>query len=702
MPKNVILAVSIVLAAHGVICNPAQAEPPVRDLSWFLQRMRSVEELPALEASHTAMASTWDRGGGNFDGWDFKRIERKVTTHGVYAIQGEWMQVIESTGKLAPFDMTIFDNSFSAGAILWWREAKLGDKIVLAFDAPEAGRYQIMGYFTKSRDYGIGQFYVNGEKSTKVDCYDPQVVPSGPINLGAFELKEKDNRLTIEMAGSNPEAIRGYLFGVDCLVLLKPGQGAPSQNEIVTISDGRNILLDIDGPGCLHRIFLGQVAEPQTGTRIQIFLDHAEQPVIDIPLLEFFDDEKGPFPYPLVFFKSYPGMLFPIPYAKHCKVQLVNPDYGKPNWKSAAWSNYWQVVHTTYPPNTPVKSLTWPPDETQQREIELTCKAWLKAESSPPEMDQPTTDETFSLESGQTKRIALDGCGVIRQLRLATEPATPEVLCGLRLRIAFDGAELPSVDVPVGYFFGHAHTGHGKRAESIAAVLGRRPAGKTKYDCNFHSLLLGATDTEAYSCFPMPFDGGVVLELENRSSQKIDKLQLRLEVQQRDALPADWGRFHVTWNEHRAGTHAVPKFGPQNVPGNVVLDRRGRGKYVGMMLHVDWPHEFWWGEGDWLIWTDEADWPPSYHGTGSEEYFNSGWCQFDRKAVSGFVSLRPGHPMVYSFHLNDAFQFQKNVRVVEEQVGLGEGEGIIRQQNPTWGSTAYWYAMPALSAESKN
>jgi len=97
----------------------------------------------------------------------------------------------------------------------------------------------------------------------------------------------------------------------------------------------------------------------------------------------------------------------------------------------------------------------------------------------------------------------------------------------------------------------------------------------------------------------------------------------------------------------------------------------------------------------------EDGWPPSYHGTGSEECFNSGWCKFDRKAVSGFVSLRPGHPTVYSFHLNDAFQFQENIRVVEEQMGLGEGDTMIRNQNPIWGSTAYWYALPARPAESR-
>jgi hypothetical protein len=62
---------------------------------------------------------------------------------------------------------------------------------------------------------------------------------------------------------------------------------------------------------------------------------------------------------------------------------------------------------------------------------------------------------------------------------------------------------------------------------------------------------------------------------------------------------------------------------------------------------------------------------------------------------------RPGHPTVQSFHLNDAFQFQENIRVVEEQMGLGAGDTIIRKQNPVWGSTAFWCALPARPAESR-
>lgn len=70
--------------------------------------------------------------------------------------------------------------------------------------------------------------------------------------------------------------------------------------------------------------------------------------------------------------------------------------------------------------------------------------------------------------------------------------------------------------------------------------------------------------------------------------------------------------------------------------------------------------------------------------------------------MSGFVTLRPGHPIVYSFHLNDAFQFQRNALVVEEEMG-NEPEAVerIAKQHPVWGSTAFWYSLPARPAESR-
>ena len=165
------------------------------------------------------------------------------------------------------------------------------------------------------------------------------------------------------------------------------GDGTDFKNIVKPSADspGRNILLDAAGPGCIHRIFVGVLSEQQAGTRIQVFLDHSPKPLFDMPILEFFSDTEGPFPYPLVFHKSYPGTLFPIPFEKHCLVQLVNEGFGKPDWNDAAWSNYWQIVYTRYPETMKVKSLAWPPSEAEKKEVDSTAQAWLEAEAKPPD-----------------------------------------------------------------------------------------------------------------------------------------------------------------------------------------------------------------------------------------------------------------------------------------------------------------------------
>ncbi|MBM4039895.1 MAG: DUF2961 domain-containing protein [Planctomycetes bacterium] len=432
------------------------------------------------------------------------------------------------------------------------------------------------------------------------------------------------------------------------------------------IEGTRNVLLDEDGPGCIHRIFTGRLGPPVKGTRIQIVLDHAPSAIFDMAVDDFFAEKGGPFPYPLVFHRTYPGTLFPIPFQKHCLVTLVNP--GAKNW-----GNYWQVTWTRYGATSQVRSLTWPLTEAEQSEAAKTADAWLAAESGPPA--QPATwaiARDFSLGKGEACDVTLDGCGVVRQLRVAVEPATPETLRGIRLKAFWDGSTMASVDVPLGYLFGHGDHAHAE---------GTR----------FNSLLLGVTERDAYSCFPMPFARGAVLRFENLSPAAVDKLRVLLDAESRESLPTTWGRFHATWTERPANEADAPRHNRQNV--HVALDRSGfAGKYVGTLLQVHWFLGGWWGEGDWLIWTDESGWPPSYHGTGSEEYFNSGWCRFDRKAVSGFVKTHPGDVAVYSFHLNDAFQFRENIRVVEETLVPGQ---------PLWGTTAYWYALPAQPAGSR-
>ena len=368
------------------------------------------------------------------------------------------------------------------------------------------------------------------------------------------------------------------------------------------IEGNTNTILDIDGPGCIHRIFTGLIDERFDSTRIQIYLDHSEIHLFDMTLTEFFDDRYSPFTYPLVFVKSYPGTLMPIPFNKNITVKVVNKLYGTDDWILGMWGVYWQFTYTKFQDDVEVGSLNWPLNDKEQAELEQTCEAWLEAESAhPPAPEEWFMQKTATLQPGKSLEINLHNTGVIEQMRIAAWPDSPEVLNKLRVKMYWDGCELPAVDVPLGQMFGYGETGHNRDDSSIAAVMGKWPVAEEflqtepqAYNTNYHSLLLGMTDKEVYCMFRMPFSDGAKIELVNTGNSVAEQVEIKLDVNNMKSIPDDWGRFQVIWSQNLAATEATPKFGLQNVPGKVFLNRRGKGKYVGSMLQVEWPYEKWW------------------------------------------------------------------------------------------------------------
>jgi hypothetical protein len=100
--------------------------------------------------------------------------------------------------------------------------------------------------------------------------------------------------------------------------------------------------------------------------------------------------------------------------------------------------------------------------------------------------------------------------------------------------------------------------------------------------------------------------------------------------------PRDLGRFHAQWRRENPLTPKEgadpnnPRWNGANIDGAenyVALAARGAGQLVGIHLQVDNLGGEWYGEGDDMIWVDadpETAWPPTYHGTGSEEVFGGG------------------------------------------------------------------------------
>jgi hypothetical protein len=229
------------------------------------------------------------------------------------------------------------------------------------------------------------------------------------------------------------------------------------------------------------------------------------------------------------------------------------------------------------------------------------------------------------------------------------------------LRIYWDGEKTPSVEVPIGEFFG---LGHGKYY-------------------TFDSFPIEIGNDKGLSCFwPMPFKKSARITVENQGKGPITDFYYFIDYQVMDKPSPDTLYFHAQYRQ------AKPILTRQNY---TFLDARGRGHYVGCCLYVRANDGGWWGEGDDMFYVDGAA-QPTLHGTGVEDYFCHSW---------GFAkdkyALRFGAPMtgpwaegaehsVYRFHIEDAIPFRKSLRFTMEHA-----YGGYNDRADDWSSVAYWY-----------
>ncbi len=136
-------------------------------------------------------------------------------------LEGEELQVVEGRDA-EPQSMDGFKGQWSNGAQLWWKPAAAGAKLALAFESKFEGDIRISAFLTKSWDYGTFRFTINGkEAAARFDAYSgkPKLcMPTGPVELGVFPIKEGRNVLTVEVVGTHKDS-GGYYFGLDGLFI---------------------------------------------------------------------------------------------------------------------------------------------------------------------------------------------------------------------------------------------------------------------------------------------------------------------------------------------------------------------------------------------------------------------------------------------------------------------------------------------------
>lgn len=283
-----------------------------------------------------------------------------------------------------------------------------------------------------------------------------------------------------------------------------------------------------------------------------------------------------------------------------------------------------------------------------------------------------------------------DGPGCITHLYCALVMPDVRDYRNAILRCYWDGAEQPSVQVPLGDFFG---VGHCRVREFTSQLVTVNPGMGTSHGLN------------AY--FPMPFNEGARITLENRGSEPLGGLSgafwYHFDYEAyADPLPDDVQRFHAAYRQERPtvaiGDQPNSQFNDApNTDGAenyVALDTAGTGRMVGLHLEIDnLAGPVWYGEGDDMVFVDGEAWPPAIHGTGSEEIFGGGASPNYEYAgpYTGFHLLESaaydGCVGLYRWYMHDPIHFTSSLRWTIEH-------GHANNFANAYSSVAYWYQQP--------
>ena len=252
-----------------------------------------------------------------------------------------------------------------------------------------------------------------------------------------------------------------------------------------------------------------------------------------------------------------------------------------------------------------------------------------------------------NFKSGETQ-VLLDsqGPGMVRHIWCTIPPGDIEFMRNVIIRIYWDDQDHPSVEVPLGDFFGIAH---GRQSNLI-----------TEY--------VSMQDGKGFNCWiPMPFKTRARITVENDSTKDIPMFFYQIDFTLNDTLDDDTGYFHAQFR--RSNPCPIHE-------DYIVLDGvEGKGVYLGTIIGVrSLFTDAWWGEGEVKFFLDGDSKYPTICGTGAEDYMGSAW------GLEEIVTPYQGAPLVdkdnglysiYRFHIKDPIYFQRDIKVTVQQIGFG-------------------------------
>jgi len=276
------------------------------------------------------------------------------------------------------------------------------------------------------------------------------------------------------------------------------------------------------------------------------------------------------------------------------------------------------------------------------------------------------------IEPGQTFTLAeITGSGAIQHIWM-TPTGNWRFLI---IRFYWDDEKEPSVEVPVGDFFG---MGWGEWA-------------------HLNSLAVTVNPGSAFNCYwPMPFRKKCKITMENIGEER---MILYYQVDYTlTTVPDDAAYFHAQYRRQNPTQGAIY---------TMVDGIKGKGHYVGTYMAWGVNNNGWWGEGEIKFFMDGDTNYPTINGTGTEDYF-CGSYNFENQKTKQYQEfstpyaglhqvIRPDGMYraqqrfgMYRWHIVDPVRFEKDLRITIQDLGWRAGGRYLQQQSDI-SSVVYWY-----------
>ena len=280
---------------------------------------------------------------------------------------------------------------------------------------------------------------------------------------------------------------------------------------------------------------------------------------------------------------------------------------------------------------------------------------------------------SVKIEKGDVYTMAeIDGPGAIQHIWMTPTGSWRFLI----FRIYWDGEDQPSVEVPVGDFFGN---GWGTFTP-------------------ISSLPVAVNPGSAFNCYwEMPFRKSCKMTMENIGDKDMT-LYYQVDYTLTD-VPQDAGYLHAQFRRVNPLLYKSVY---------TILDGvKGWGQYVGTYMAWGVNNNGWWGEGEIKFFIDGDDEYPTVCGTGTEDYF-CGSYNFENQTThqyqefnspySGLAQvIRPDGVYnsqqrfgLYRWHIMDPIRFEKDLRVTIQALGW-RSDGRYLPLQDDMASVAFWY-----------